>query len=64
MTMITKLRLHTIIPIVSWALARERCKLIKYAFPQRTMNEWNRLPGEMCNATSVNMFKNKIDKYF
>ena len=30
-----------------WALAKERCKLDirKYAFSQRTINEWNRLPG-------------------
>ena len=51
----------------SWALhAKERCKLDirTYAFSQRTINEWNRLPGECVNATSVNMFKNKIDYYF
>ena len=50
----------------SWALAKERCKLDirKYAFSQRTINEWNRLPGECVHATSVNMFKNKIDNYF
>ena len=32
----------------SWALAKERCILDirKYAFSQRTINEWNRLPGE------------------
>ena len=51
----------------SWALAKERCKLdIRnlYAFSQRTIDEWNRLPGECVNATSVNMFKNKIDNYF
>ena len=49
-----------------WALAKERCKLDirKYAFSQRTINEWNRLPGECVHATSVNMFKNKIDNYF
>ena len=48
----------------SWALAKERFKLDirKYTFSQRTINEWNRLPGEC--ATSVNMFKNKIDNYF
>ena len=48
----------------SWALAKERCKLSirKYAFSQRTINEWNRLPVERVNATSViDMFKNKID---
>ena len=50
----------------SSALAKERCKLDikKYAFSQRTISEWNRLPGECVNATSVNMFKNKIDTYF
>ena len=50
----------------SWALAKERCKLDirKYAFSQWTINEWNRLAGECVNATSVNMFKNKIDNYF
>ena len=49
-----------------WALVKERCKLDirKYAFSQRTINEWNRLAGECVNATSVNMFKNKIDNYF
>ena len=37
----------------------------KYAFSQRTVNEWNELPGECVNATSVNnMFKNKLDDYF
>ena len=49
-----------------WALAKERCKLDirKYAFSQRTINEWNRLPGECVNATSVNiMFNNKIYNY-
>ena len=46
------------------ALAKERCKLKKDAFSQRTINGWNRLPGECINATSVNMFKNKINNYF
>ena len=50
----------------SWALAKERCKLDirKYAFSQRTIHEWNRLLGEYVNATSVNMFNNKIYNYF
>ena len=32
----------------SWALAKERCKsdMRKYAFSQRTIHEWNRVPGE------------------
>ena len=46
----------------SLALAKERYKLDirKYAFSQRTINEWNRLPEECVKATSVNMFKSKI----
>ena len=42
----------------NWALAKEHFKLDirKYAFAQRTVNEWNKLPGECVNATSVNMF--------
>ena len=41
----------------SWALAKEVCKLDirKFAFFQRMINEWNRLPGECVNATSVNI---------
>ena len=47
------------------ALAKEHFKLDirKYAFSQRTVNEWNKLQGECGNATSVNMFKNKLDDY-
>ena len=32
----------------NWALAKEHFKLDirKYAFSQRTVNEWNKLPGE------------------
>ena len=47
----------------SWALAKV-LDIRKSAFSQRTINEWNRLPGECVNATSVNMFNNKIDNYF
>ena len=45
----------------SWALAKER-KLESMHY-QRTVNEQNRLPHECLDATSVNMFKNKIDNY-
>ena len=27
------------------------------------INEWNKLPNDCVNASSVNMFKNKIDRY-
>ena len=39
----------------NWPLAKEHFKLDigKYAFSQRTVNEWNKLPGECVNDTSV-----------
>ena len=35
----------------------------KYSFSQRTINVWNNLSTDCVHASSVNMFKNKIDKY-
>ena len=35
----------------------------KYSFSQRTVNEWNKLPTDCMTASSVNMFKNKLDTY-
>ena len=32
-------------------------------FSQRTINVWNKLSTECVHASSVNMFKNRIDKY-
>ena len=37
---------------------------IRFTFSQRVLSDWNRLPVECINATSVNMFKNRIDQYF
>ena len=47
------------------ALVKEQCRLdmIKYSFSQRVINEWNKLPNDCVNASSVNMFKNRIDRY-
>ena len=47
------------------ALVKEQCKLDmrKYSFSQRVINEWNKLPNDSVNASSVNMFKNRIDRY-
>ena len=47
------------------ALAKEQCRLDmrKYSFSQRVINEWNKLPNDCFNASSVNMFKNRIDRY-
>ena len=37
--------------------------VIKFSFPHRTINVWNKLLTECVHASSVNMFKNRIDKY-
>ena len=46
-------------------LVKEQCRLVmrKYSFSQRVLNEWNKLPNGLVNASSVNMFKNRIDIY-
>ena len=35
----------------------------KYSFSQRVINEWNKLTSDCVNASSVNMFKDRIDRY-
>ena len=47
------------------ALVKEQCRLDmrKYSFSQRVINEWNKLPNCCVNASSVNMFNNRIDRY-
>ena len=47
------------------ALVKEQCRLDmrKYSFSQRVINEWNKLPNDCVNASSLNMFKNRIDRH-
>ena len=46
-------------------LAKKQCRLDirTFSFSQRTVNEWNRLSADCVGASSVNIFKNKIDIY-
>ena len=46
-------------------LAKKQCRLDirKFYFSQRTIKEWNRLSADCVGASSVIMFKNKIDIY-
>ena len=46
-------------------LAKKQCRLdIRiFSFSQRTVKEWNRLSADCVGASSVNIFKNKIDIY-
>ena len=47
-------------------LYKEMCRinLRKYFFSNRVVDEWNRLPRWVVDSTSVNNFKNNIDRYF
>ena len=47
------------------ALVKEQCRLDmrKYSFSQRVINEWNKLPNDCVNASSVNVFKHRINRY-
>ena len=40
-----------------------RLDIRKHSFSQRTINEWNKLSTDGVTASSVNMFKNKVDTY-
>ena len=42
---------------------QSRLDVRKYSFSQRIINVWNKLSTDCVHASSVNMFKNKIDKY-
>ena len=46
-------------------LVEDQCRLDirKHSFSQRTINEWNKLSTDCVTASSVNMFKNKVDTY-
>ena len=44
-------------------LVKDRLDGRKYSFPQRAINEWNKLSRDCVTASSVNMFKNKVDTY-
>jgi hypothetical protein len=43
---------------------RFKSNIAKNFFTYRIANDWNTLPAEVVNSTSINMFKNRIDKYF
>ena len=42
---------------------QSRLDVRKFSFSQRTINVWNKFSTECVHASSVNVFKNRIDKY-
>ena len=49
----------------NFILVKEQSRLYvrKCLFSQRNINVWNKLSTDCVHASSVNMFKNRIDKY-
>jgi len=46
-------------------LSKQRISLDvrKFSFSQRVVQEWNKLSQDVVEATSVNQFKNRLDKF-
>ena len=42
---------------------QSRLDVRKFSLSHRTFDVWNKLPAECVQASSVNMFKNRVDKY-
>ena len=42
---------------------QSRLDVRTFSFSQRSINVWNKLSTECVHASSVNVFKNRIDKY-
>jgi hypothetical protein len=45
-------------------VARAKYDLRKYAFPSRIISSWNSLAEDVVLAGSLNVFKNKLDKFW
>jgi len=47
-------------------LSKQRTSLDvrKFSFSQRVVQEWNKLSQDVVDATSVNQFKNRLDKFW
>ena len=43
---------------------RFKTDIAKNFFSNRVINEWNALPWDVVKSESVNMFKNRLDRYF
>ena len=64
--MVDDIKPHIIGITESWAnndITNAELGLESYVMSQRTINVWNKLSTDCVHASSVNMFKNKIDKY-
>jgi len=45
-------------------VSRSNLRIRQKFFSQRSVNDWNRLPQKVVDATSINNFKNRLDRYW
>jgi len=47
-----------------WKLKKKRCNtdLRRHFFPERVISMWNKLDKHLVSATSINCFKNRLQK--
>ena len=50
----------------NFKILKQRANKSKYShfFTNRVVNRWNKLPSMIVNATSINNFKNQLDKHY
>ncbi len=41
-----------------------KMELRRHFFTQRVVDVWNSLPSDVVNSASVNIFKNRLDKFW
>jgi len=49
--------------IMKMSKQRTNLDVRKFSFSQRVVQEWNKLSQDVVDATSVNQFKNRLDKF-
>jgi len=52
--------------VTTFKIITRRCHydLRNYSFCSRVTNIWNSLPNDVVNASSLNVFKNRLDKHW
>ena len=63
-TSVRQLKGHTCTMKLSMSKQRTSLDVRKFAFSQRVVQEWNKLSQDVVDATSVNEFKNRLDKFW
>ena len=57
---------RNVLLFINFKLVKNFCRYdtCKYVFTQRIINIWNSLPVHVVNSSSVNSFKNNLDRFW